>query len=64
VALVVDWTGALVAALAGSARGGPVEPVWAPLRDLAYLFGWTGMVGALPGYWTASCRWRDGRTPG
>jgi hypothetical protein len=34
-ALVVDWTAAGVptAALAGSAPGGLVEQVWAPLRD-------------------------------
>ncbi len=40
---------ALLAALAGSALGGLMEPVWALLRDVAYVVGWTGMVGTLPG---------------
>jgi hypothetical protein len=53
VALVVDCTAALalalLAALAGSVPGGLVEPVWTPLRDVAYLVGGIGMGGALPG---------------
>jgi hypothetical protein len=72
VALVVDWTAALAlalrAALAGSALGGPVEQVWAPLREGAYLVGGIGTgrsrAGRLPGPRTSAGGSRHGRTLG
>jgi hypothetical protein len=70
VALAVDWTAALAptAALAGSALGGLVDQVWAPLREGAYLVAWTGLgrpAGpAAPGSGRAASGPAMGRTPG